>query len=94
MPPCQNFPTGQPASLASIINEKPNILTKRPSAAITVPFGMNNVIGALAYRGIPLDQRSRRKQSHHVPGALLSGDFRQSIVSNGRPHLQLYRKGT
>ena len=52
------------------------------------------VIGALVYRGIPSDLRSRPEQSHHLPGALLLR-WLQAVyrVSNGRPHLQLYRKG-
>ena len=49
--------------------------------AITIPSGMNTIIGALVYRGIPSDLRSRPKQSHHLPGALLPSEYRQSIES-------------
>ena len=34
---------------------------------------------ALIYQGIPSDLRSRPEQSHHLPRALLPGDYRQPI---------------
>ena len=40
------------------------------------------IIAALVYRGIPSDLRSRPQQSHRIPGALLLGDYRQSIESS------------
>ena len=42
---------------------------------------MNTVIGALVYRGIPSNLRSRLEQSHHLPGALLHDDYSESIGS-------------
>ena len=54
------------------VDKKPNILTKRRPVATTVPSGTNNIIGALVYRIIPSDLRSRPEQSYHIPEALLS----------------------
>ena len=41
------------------------------------PSGTNTIIGALLYRGIPSDLRSRLEQSHHLPVALIPGDYKQ-----------------
>ena len=59
------------AYLASIINKNPKILTKRTPVATTVPFGMNIIVEALVYQGIPLDLRFWPEQSCHLSGALL-----------------------
>ena len=66
----RNFHLDSQQSLASIINKKTQILTKRPPVATTVPSNTNTVIGALVYRATPSDLRSRPKQSHHLSGAL------------------------
>ena len=41
--------------------------------------GTNTVIEIFVYRGIPSGLLSRPEQSHHLPGALLSGDYRQCM---------------
>ena len=58
------------------------------------PQAPSAIIGVLVDRAIPSDLRSRLEQSHHLPRALLPL-WLQAVyrVSNGRPHLQLYRKG-
>ena len=82
--PCRHARTFQlvrQQNLASIIKKNPNILTKRPPVATAVPSGMNPVIGALVYCGIPSDLLSRPKQSHHLSGALLPCGYIQPIKS-------------
>ena len=55
------------------------MLSKRPPVATIVPSGMNIVIGALVYRGIPLDLWFRPRQSHHLPGDMLPNGYKQPI---------------
>ena len=67
--PCQYAKNAQlvsQQSLASIIDKNSKILTTPPIAS-TNPSGMNAIIGALVYRGIPFDLRFRPEQSHHLP---------------------------
>ena len=52
------------------------LVIKRPSVASTVPSGTNTVIGALVYRDIPSDLRSRPEQSHQHPGVLTPAPVR------------------
>ena len=81
-------------SLASITNTKSNILTKWPTVATNAPSGMNTIIGALVYWGIPSDLQSRPEQAHHLPG-LCSFRWLQATYSFQRAlRPQLYRKGT
>ena len=91
--PCRHARTFQLVSQQSI-NKHLKILTKRTPVATTVPSGTQRHPWALVYRGIPSDLRSRPEQSHHLLGALLPR-WLQAVygVSNGRSHLQLYRKG-
>ena len=82
VPPCQNCPTGQPANPGKYYQQKKSkILTKRLPVATIVPAGTNTVIGALVYRGIPSDLRSRPEQSHIFLGLCSPGDYRKSIES-------------
>ena len=62
-PSLSNCPTGQPAKPVKYYQQKTKFLTKRPDVATSVPSGMNTVIEALVYRGIPLDLRYRPEQS-------------------------------
>ena len=67
--------------LTSINNKNPNILTKRPPVA-TVPSGTQRHHWGI---GIPGYTFGSSIQARAIPPP--------SWVSNGRPHLQLYRKG-
>ena len=99
----QNFPTGRRArtfqlvsqqSLASINNKNPQNFNKRPPVATTIPSGTQRHHWGIGIPGIPSDLRSRPEQSHHFPGALLPRWLQVVYrVSNGHPHLQLYRNG-
>ena len=81
-------------NLASINNKNPKVLTKRTHEATTVPQAPSAIIGALVYQGMHSDLRSRPEESPHLPGALLPRWLKAVYrVCNGRPHLQLYRKG-
>ena len=93
MPPCQNYPTSQPAKLASIINKNPKF-KKMSACSHYCSLWHEHRQWALVYRGIPSDLRSSPEQSHHLPGVLLPW-WQETVcrVSNGRSHLQLYRKG-
>ena len=87
--PCRHARTFQlvsQQSLLTINNKGPNILTKRPPVATTVPSCTQRYPRALVYRGIPSDLSSRPEQPHHLPGALLPR-WLQAVyrVSNGRP---------
>ena len=46
------------------------------------PQAPSAILGALVYRGIPSDLRSRPEQSHHLPGLCSPDDYRQSIESS------------
>ena len=65
-PPCQNFPTGQPAKPGKYY-KKNKILTKRSIVASTVPSVTNTSIEAWVSWGVPSDLRSRSEQSQHRP---------------------------
>ena len=81
LPLCQNCPTGQRTNPGKYYKEI------QPPVSTTVPSGTNTIIVALVYSGIHLDLRFRPKQSHTVMGLGFPGDYKQSVVSNGRPHL-------
>ena len=70
--PFQNCPTGQPAKLASINNKNPNILTKRPPVATTVPSGIQRHHWGIGIPWYTFGSSIQTEQSHHLPGALLS----------------------
>ena len=78
-----------PQSLASFINKNSNIFTKW-SVANTVNSGTNTIIGALVYLRI-FD--SIPNNSTTFLGLCSPCEYRLLIVSNGRPHLQLFING-
>ena len=93
----QNFPNRSAIKARQVLLAKRHIiLPKRPPVNTVVPSGTERhhwLIGIAGIPGIPSDLRARPEQSHYLPGALLVGDYRQSVVSNMRPHFQLYRNG-
>ena len=96
--PCRHARTFQlvsQQSLASINNKNQIFLTKRPPVATTVPSGTQRHHWEHWYTGVYhriFDPGPSNPTT--FLGLCFPGDYRQSIVSNGRPHLQLYRKGT
>ena len=75
-------------------NKHPKISTKRPPVSTTFPSGTQRHHWGIGIPGIPSDLRSRPEQSHFLLGALLLRWLHTVYrVTNGRPHLQLYRKG-
>ena len=81
----QNFPNRSTINgRASVINKRTIILTRRPPVDTTVPSGTKRhhwLIGTPGIPGIPSDLRSRPEQYHYLHGALLVGDYRQSVES-------------
>ena len=65
--------------MAIIKNKNTKMLTKRPPLVTTVPSGTQRYHWALVYHGKPSGFRSRPGQSNHLPGALLFGDYWQSV---------------
>ena len=68
-------------SLASIINKNSTILTKQLHVATTVASGTQRHHCGIGTSGIPSDLRFMPEQSHHLPRALLAGDYRRFIES-------------
>ena len=74
--------------------QTPQHFNKRLSIATEVPSAPSAIIGALMYSGIPSYHRSRPEQlHHHILTQLTRWLLRVYRVSNGRPLLQLFRKG-
>ena len=78
----QNFPNRSTINgRASVINKRTIILTRRPPVDTTVPSGTERHHWLIGIPGIPSDLRLMPEQSHYLSGALLVGDYRQSIES-------------
>ena len=95
--PCRHARTFQlvsQQSLASINNKNPKILTKWPPVATTVPSGTQRHHWGISIPrytfGSSIQARAITSPSWGSALQWLQAVYR---VSNGRPHLQLYRKG-
>ena len=77
MPPCQNFPTGQPEKPGMYYQQKPYNFNKNVVCSQHCFLWHDH--WALVYRGIPSDLRSRPEKSRHLPGLCFPDDYRQPI---------------
>ena len=95
--PCRHARTFQLVSqqrLASINNKNPNILTKRRPVATTVSSGTQHHHWGIGIPGYTF-RSSIQARAVSPPSWVSAPRWLHAVcrVSNGRPHLQLYRKG-